>query len=145
MKRLLSIVGTVLLLLAGPVHSCDGLTVSSAWVREPPPGSTASAAFMTLANLGKQAVTVTGWLARGFGATMLHETVLDGSTARMVMRESLAVAPGAKVELQPGGLHLMLMKPSAPVVAGGTVALVLRCAGGSLALEVPVQREETTR
>ena len=96
---------------------------------------------MTLSNAGKEAVTLTGWAARGFGATMLHETILEGSTARMVMREALQVPPGDKVELRPGGLHLMLMKPSAPVVAGGTVTLVLTCARGSLTIDAPVQRE----
>ena len=145
MRRPFTFVVPVLSLLAGTVQACDGLTASSAWVREPPPGSAASAAFMTLTNTGARPVTVSGWEARGFGSTMLHETVIEGSTARMVMRESLVVAPGAKVELRPGSLHFMLMKPSAPVTSGSTVTLVLACAGGSLAIEAPVQREETTR
>ena len=145
MKHLPKLVCSLLASFAGTTHACEGLAVSGAWVREPPPGSAASAAFMTLSNTGTQPVTVTGWEARGFGATMLHETVFDGSTARMVMRESLVVAPGAKVELRPAGLHLMLMKPAAPVTAGGTVAMVLGCARGALAVEAPVQKEDAAR
>lgn len=145
MKRLPIFVLPVLAVLAAPAGACDRLAAAAAWVREPPPGSAASAAFMTLSNPGAQAVTITGWEARGFGTTMLHETVFDGSTARMVMRDSLVVAPGAKVELRPGGLHLMLMKPSAPVTAGSSVALRLTCATGSLAIDAPVQREDSAR
>ena len=140
MKRFPHPLLAALSLFAGVAQACEGLAASAAWVREPPPGSPASAGFMRLSNHGAKPVTVTGWKAAGFGMTMLHETVLDGSTARMVMRESLAVAPGGTVELSPGGLHLMLMKPSAPVTAGNTVTLVLTCAGGTLAVEAPVRR-----
>lgn len=131
----------LLLCFANAAQACEGLAAAGAWVREPPPGSVASAAFFTLSNTSAQAVSITGWEARGFGSTMLHETVVEGSTARMVMREKLLVEAGRSIELRPGGLHLMLMKPAEPVRSGSSVSVTLSCAQGSMVVEAPVLRD----
>ena len=140
MKRLLP----ALLFFTGAATACDGLSVTGSWVREPPPGSTTLAAFMTLTNAGNKPISITAWRAPDFGMTMLHETVLEGGTARMLMREKLEVPALGSAALKPGGLHLMLMKPSAPMRSGTKVRLVLSCNDGDLSLEVPVRREDAT-
>jgi copper(I)-binding protein len=59
------------------------------------------------------------------------------------MREvpSLRVEAGASVELKPGGYHLMLMRPVAPLQAGQSVNLVMTAADGrEFSFEVPVER-----
>ncbi len=48
---------------------------------------------------------------------MIHRTVEDEGMARMVHGEIL-VPPGERYELKPGGLHIMLMGVSFPLLQG---------------------------
>ncbi len=70
----------------------------------------------------------------GFGDVSLHETRMIDGVSRMRGVERLPVAPAGEAVLQPGGLHLMLMQPTAAVEEGGQVVLVLVLADGR---EVP--------
>ena len=51
--------------------------------------------------------------------------------SRMAMVDSLPIPAHGSVVLGPGGYHLMLMKPAAPVVPGDQVKLVLQFGDGS--------------
>ena len=60
------------------------------------------------------------------------------------MREAgpLALAPGATLRFEPGGLHLMLMRPLRPLAAGDVARLRLVLADGRrVYAEFPVRRE----
>jgi len=134
--------GIVLGVLGGPASACDGLTVTDAWVREPPPGAGAVAVYMRLANAGEAPLAVDSVASPAFAHGMLHETYLDGDRARMRHVDALRLAQGEQRELAPGGLHLMLVKPVAVLpTAGEQVALVLGCGDARLELQVPVRRE----
>jgi copper(I)-binding protein len=52
------------------------------------------------------------------------------------------VPAGASVVLAPGGMHLMLMKAGAPVVAGKHYRLSVSCNGASATFDATVRREE---
>lgn len=86
------------------------LTISEPWVRATPPGKMMTAAYASIENEGSKSVTVVGVSAAVAGHTSLHETRIerDRSTMRPVMR--LTIDAGERVSLQPGGLHIMLMK-----------------------------------
>lgn len=90
-------------------HSSDqGISVVNAKVRQPIPGRNMSAAFMQISNHTQQDVELVSaradWSERIELHTHLHENGV------MMMREidSLPIAAGSSVALQPGGLHLML-------------------------------------
>jgi copper(I)-binding protein len=55
----------------------------------------------------------------------------DGIMKMRRLEKGLEIAPGASVELEPGGLHMMFMGLSAGLEAGGTIkgALVFEKAG----------------
>lgn len=136
------VAGIVLSVLGGTAAACDGLTVSDAWVREPPPGAGAVAVYMRLVNAGKAPLAVDSVASPAFAHGMLHETYVDGDRARMRHVDALRLAPGEQRELAPGGLHLMLVKPVAALPrAGDDVALVLGCGEARLELQVPVRPE----
>jgi copper(I)-binding protein len=105
------------------------LTVSDAWVRAVP-GATVAAAYMTLHNGGAEAVRVTGVRSALAGHAMIHESQLVGGVSTMRAHEALTIAPGASVELRPGGLHVMLEDLSHPLAVGQQVPLELLLAGG---------------
>ena len=52
--------------------------------------------------------------------------------ARMRPVETLELPPGARVSLAPGGLHLMLFDPVAPLAAGQHATLRLQLDNGWL-------------
>ncbi len=135
--------GRVLLLtLALPItaQACPGLEVHAAWVREPPPGSPGTAAFMQLHNAGTSPLTLTQWHSPQFGMTMLHATeVIDGE-ARMRAPAPLSLPPGTDVTLAPGGLHLMLMKPVQSLHEGDLVSIEINCGPHAQTFALPVRR-----
>jgi periplasmic copper chaperone A len=105
------------------------LTASDAWIRATP-GADVAAAYLTLHNGGPRAVTVSGVRSPAAAHAMLHESQLENGQARMRARTRLTLAPGASVQLAPGGLHVMLQSLVRPLVPGEQVALVLQLEGG---------------
>jgi copper(I)-binding protein len=109
--------------------SASVLTVADAWVRATP-GAGVAAAYMRLHNGGTQPIRVTGVRSALAGHAMIHETRLVGGVSTMRAHEPLLIAPGASVELEPGGLHVMLRELAHPLAAGEEVPLELLLEGG---------------
>lgn len=110
----------------------EGISVSNAWVRQPPPSAQVAAGYMQIANHGPgddRLVTV-----ETDAATRVEIHEMDEVDGIMRMRElsgGLAVPAGAQVDLVPGGYHLMLMQPREGLEAGQQVeaTLVFEAAG----------------
>ena len=119
----------LLALSAGSAHA--EIVVDKPWVREVPPVSEHSAAYMYLHNHGASERRLVAAEADGFGAVEIHETVEREGVARMKHREAVVIPPHGEAMLQPGGYHLMLMRRSreAPV-AGDEIGLELEFADG---------------
>lgn len=116
-----------------------GLTVTGAYVRAAAVPGGASAAYMTIT----AATTEDSLVAAETPAAArveLHTHLLDAAgVARMRQVEAIPIAPGAPAELKPGGLHVMLMGLTAPLVAGQTIPLRLVFErAGALDVVVPV-------
>ena len=105
------------------------LVAQDAWVRATP-GADIAAAYLTLRNVGKTAVTVTGVESPIAAHAMIHETKVEGGQSKMRPHEQLVVTPGATVKLEPGGLHVMLHDLKQPLTVGQSVPLVILLAGG---------------
>jgi copper(I)-binding protein len=106
------------------------LVAQNAWVRATP-GADLAAAYLTLRNVSRNAVTVTGVESPIAGHAMIHETTVQGGLSRMRPHEQLVVAPGMTVKFEPGGLHVMLHDLKRPLTVGQTVPLVITLAGGA--------------
>lgn len=122
--------------------ACEGLTVGDAWVREPPPGATAVAVYMTLTNDGADTLVVDGLSSPAFEHGMLHETVQHDGRVRMQHVAKITLPAGQSVKLAPGALHGMLVQPRGGLPrAGETVIVELRCGQGATRIETPVVRD----
>jgi copper(I)-binding protein len=56
------------------------------------------------------------------------------------MAGEIAIAPGAVLQFEPSGLHMMILDLSAPLVEGNSLALTLRFRNaGSVSVQVAVQ------
>jgi len=128
--------------LAGSAAACEGLAVTDAWIREPPPGASAVAVYMTLTNTGNDALAIDTLTSPAFAHGMLHETVRDGERVRMQSVARLPLAPGGRATLAPGALHGMLMKPREGMPrAGERIEIVIGCGEQSTHLTLPVARD----
>lgn len=77
-------------------------------VRAPIPGSSMGVAYLTLANGGKEPLSITRVDSPEVEAVAMHDTVLEDGVTRMRKVSELHVPAGGKVSFEPGGTHLML-------------------------------------
>lgn len=106
------------------------LTVEAPTVPLAPPGVMAHAAYLTLTNTGTVPRQLIGVSAKGYAMAHVHRTEVKDGIATMASVDVLEIAPGQSIVFARGGLHIMLMRPEAPLIDGGTVDLMLDFANG---------------
>ena len=121
--------------------------VREGWVRMPPAGASSSmpmlAGFGRIVNTCPMPATIVGAKSPSFAGVELHETRMVDGVNRMRPVPSLRIAPDGSATLKPGGLHLMLMRPSAKLNPGSRIVVEFQLAGGgSLLGEFEVRKAE---
>lgn len=125
-------------LFAAPLAHSEGISVKDPWVRQNPPGTSVTAAYMVIENPGTddELLGVSCDCAR---EASLHVIEMKEDSDSMVMREvaSMGVPSGASVSLSPGGPHIMLMGLSGDI--GESVILELKFRSGArISVTAPV-------
>ncbi|MYL24707.1 copper chaperone PCu(A)C [Halomonas alkaliantarctica] len=139
LKSILFSAATSALLLATTAHAA-AINAVDAFVREVPPGSPATAAFMTLQNTSDTPVRLISADNDLTAHSELHNHVEVDGVMQMRQIEQIEVPANGEVNLAPGGLHLMLIGLESPVRKGDEVALTLRFDNGNtLELTAPVR------
>ena len=107
--------------------------------REAPPGARTAAIYLTVENRGVAADRLVA--ARSpRGAVEIHAMRMDGGVMRMRAAPDVPVPARGRVELAPGGLHLMLVDPAPPLKAGERVPVTLTFErAGAVDVQVPVE------
>ncbi len=125
------------LFLAGLSLAQPKIEVKDAWVREVPPNSKMSAAYMVIENKGKEADKLVDASNNVSEITELHETI----EGRMRRVRAIDIPADGKVELKPGGLHVMLINLKKPLKEGDTVELTLKFEkSGEVKVQAPVKK-----
>lgn len=115
--------------------------VRDGWLRLPPGRMTMLAGFGRIENTCAVPVTIVGVSSPAFADTSLHETRIVDGVSRMRALPELRIAPGNAATLKPGGMHLMLMQPRAPLKPGSKVAVEFALKdGGTLRGEFVVRK-----
>lgn len=117
------------LALPGMAFAGD-IVVSKPVVPLGPPKAMVHAAYMTLENHGMTTRNLIGVKADGYKMAHLHESREIDGVMTMAAVHQIEIAPHQSVSLAPGGLHIMLMHPSAALAEGGHVPLELLFANG---------------
>ncbi|WP_018232342.1 copper chaperone PCu(A)C [Thioalkalivibrio thiocyanodenitrificans] len=142
MKRFLmhTLLPAALLLSVGAVqagsHGHDAgashpVKVHMPFVRLMPPGQPNTAAFMTLENTGGKDLAVVSAESGVSRVVELHTHTMHEGVMRMREIERIEVAAGARTELKPGGLHVMLIGLHEPLQEGQVVEVTLVYDDGS--------------
>jgi copper(I)-binding protein len=117
---LLSLSAPMLNAHAAPAQS---VMVSDCWVRSMP-GNVPSGGYFTAVNKSDKAIDLTSVETDAFGMAMLHQTQSSGSMSKMVMVDKATVPAHGKLAFAPGGYHVMLEQPKAPLKVGTTMPLM---------------------
>ncbi|AGA32492.1 Copper metallochaperone, bacterial Cox17-like protein [Thioalkalivibrio nitratireducens DSM 14787] len=130
----------------GSAHAdCDcppGIELDApAWVRLTPPGVPNSAAYMTLRNTTDADIRILAGESPAARVTELHDHVQDAEgVMRMRQVDAITIAAQDRIELRPGGLHVMLIDLVQPLSGGDTIPITLYIeAHEDLHLEAVVQ------
>lgn len=104
----------------------ENITVSDAWVREVPPSSTVTAAYMKITSNGAQDDRLVGVTSQLSDTAEMHiSTVDENGVARMSQVEGIDIPKGGTVELKPGGYHIMLIGLKGPLAGQESAELIL--------------------
>ena len=115
------------------------LRIEAPWTRAALEGRQ-GAGFLTIRNTGAAADRLVSATSPVAGRTELHTHIRDGDVMRMRQVEDIAVPARGSVTLEPGGLHLMFMGLTRPLVAGETIPVTLRFAqAGEVTIQLAVQ------
>jgi periplasmic copper chaperone A len=139
-KSLIPSIAAVILSLLAACASAQEVAVSHAWVRATVPGQRATGAFMELtSSSGAVLLAAASPVAE---VVELHEMLMEGSTMRMRALARLELPAGRKVELRPGGYHVMLMDLRRTLKPGETVPITLTLEGtGARRTSIEVKAE----
>lgn len=134
-----TVLAALLLSATGCADDC-AKAVTGAWIRPGPPSMPMRAGFGRILNDCPVPLVVTGASSPAFADVSLHETTLVDGISRMRAVPELVVPADGSAELAPGGLHLMLGGPRAPLAPGETVLVEFSLRdGGTLRGEFEVR------
>ncbi len=97
--------------------------VDGAWARATVQGQRGTGAFMSLT--AKDATQLVGVSTPVAGVAEVHEMKMEGDVMKMRALPLLDLPAGKKVDLKPGGYHIMLMDLKAPLAKDSTVPVTL--------------------
>ena len=118
-----------------PALAANPISVWDSWVREAPPTSRVSAAYMQIKNDSPRARTLLRATSKQFARIEMHESYEEQGIAKMRERADIIIAAHAQIAFQPGGLHFMLFEPNQRFTAGDKINLILHFDDG---LEIPI-------
>lgn len=128
-------------LASAPALAAGQLVIENAWIRAAPPAAPMRAGYAVLRNAGDAPLTVTGASSSFFADVSMHATLVEDGVARMRELPEIRLAPGESVALEPGGKHLMLMRPEKEIATGFVVDLRFEMQDGTSTTAEFVVRE----
>jgi copper(I)-binding protein len=107
--------------LAG--HAATPLQIKNAWVRATAPGQDVAAAYMDIT--ATTALALTGVASPVAAKVEVHSMAIEDGIMKMRALDRLELPAGQKVDLKPGGKHLMLTGLKRPLEATTRVPIRL--------------------
>ncbi len=101
----------LLALFAGTAHAHDytvgAIKIDHPWARATPKGASVAGGYMKITNTGTTPDRLVGGTVEVAKRFEVHEMSMDGGVMKMrEVAQGLDIAPGATVELKPGGFHI---------------------------------------
>ncbi len=111
----------VLLMIFNPG---DDIVIKDQWIR-PSAEKMGTALYFTLENNGSEADTLYAVETDIAKMVQIHETYTDGDMMGMREIGKIIVEPGSQVKLEPGGMHIMVMRLKKDINKGDEIEFIL--------------------
>lgn len=118
------LVALLLLASCGERRNAE-IELSRAWAR-PTAGPAPGAVYLTIDNKGGSDDRLTGAFADNAAMAMVHQNETRSGIVRMRVAGEINIPAGDRIEMRPGGTHIMLEGLRAPLKTGDRFDLVLR-------------------
>jgi len=116
---------TCLSLLSAANASTDSLRIENAWSPEAPPMARVMAGYMQITSKLDKEILIEKITSPQFKSVEMHRTVQTNGMAMMEWQLHIHVPTEKVTKLEPGGKHLMLIKPVKRLKAGEKIKLIL--------------------
>ena len=116
------------------------LKISGVWTKAMLPGQPVGVGYLTVENTGAEADRVVSVTSSASPDVQIHEMKMEGDIMKMrQLADGLEIPAGGKLELKPGGFHLMFMAVPEPFKEGGMVKITLKFEkAGDVEVKLPV-------
>ena len=95
------------------------LVIENPFAFPSPPGALAAGGYVTITNTGAEDERLTGGVSSFSEVTEIHEMkMVEGVMKMRELAQGVKIPAGESVTLQPGGLHVMFMQLTQPLVEG---------------------------
>lgn len=133
-------IGGLTSVVSGFAQTIGNITISSNWIRATPPAARVGGGFLVVTNSADTDDTLIGVEFSGAKKSEIHQMKMnDGIMTMRPLAEGIVVPAGGKIELKPGGYHLMFMGISEQLTDGQTFPVTLTFANaGKVTLDFPV-------
>ena len=135
------IIGIFFLTFAYADSPRTNILISKAWVQAMPPSQTTSAAYLTITNNSQDEAVLVSASSDIAGALEIHQMSDMNGMMKMAKVSDLHIPAQAKVVLQPGGYHIMLINLKRPVNKGDMIPITLHFKDG-MTMTVNAQAKE---
>jgi copper(I)-binding protein len=137
-----SLFAAMLLLAACGQQGAPEIELSGAWAR-PTIGQVPAAVYVTIDNKRSSPDRLTGASTDRAAMAMVHQNEVVNGVAKMRMAGEINIPAGDRIEMAPGGTHIMLQGLRAPLKTGDDFDLVLRFReSGDKTVKVTVTKPE---
>ena len=118
------------------------IQLGNAWAR-PTRGDAPGAVYVAINNKGSADDRLVGAFTDHSAMAMVHQSELVDGVARMRMAGEINIPAGSRIEMVPGGTHIMLEGLRAPLRTGDQFDLVLKFRkSGDRAVKVDVTKAD---
>jgi copper(I)-binding protein len=128
---LATLAATAIVAFSASAQAADTQAISAqnAWVRLLP-NNLPAAGYVTLANSSDKPIDLIGVSSPDYGNAMLHQTVSNGSTQKMVHVDKATVPAHGQLAISPGSYHVMLTDAKRKIATGEIVHVKLQFSDG---------------
>lgn len=119
-----SVLYALLLLATSPAAAA--VIVDNPWARATPPGAKIAGGYMVIRNTGPAPDRLIDATSPVSERVEMHVSSEENGIMKMRQQENLPVPAGGRLELKPGGGHLMFVGLKRPLKQGESVPLLLR-------------------
>jgi copper(I)-binding protein len=106
-------------------YQLKSLNIDHPFTRATPPGAKSGGAFFVVQNASATPDKLIGAASPAAGSAEIHQMAMDGGMMKMRAVMAVDIPSGGKIELKPGGYHLMFTHLTHPLTKGESVKATL--------------------